>query len=188
MARELKTLCPYCGVGCGILASTDGARVTRIKGDPHHPANLGKLCHKGSTIAQTVDSPTRLRYAMMRDDRRAQPRLAVSPSRAIASAAHRLNQILQTHGPQAIGFYLSGQLHLLHAWGRIDHAYIAGHTDGWRELEAILPEYPADRVARICGIPVYDLVHAARILGNARRLMTFWTMGVNQSVAGTFTS
>src|SRR3989440_10075259 len=107
--KEFKTLCPYCGVGCGILASTDGSRVTRIKGDPHHPANFGKLCHKGSTIAQTVDSPTRLRYAMMRDDR-AKPLLAVSPSRAIARAAERLNHILQTHGPQAIGFYLSGQL------------------------------------------------------------------------------
>jgi sulfite reductase (NADPH) flavoprotein alpha-component len=311
MPHDIKTLCPYCGVGCGILASTDsgGTQISRIKGDPNHPANFGKLCHKGSTIAQTVDSPTRLRYAMMRDDRRKSlPLLAVSPSRAIASAAERLNRILQTHGPQAIAFYLSGQLttesqylfnkfakgylrtnhvdsnsrlcmssaasgmtlslgsdgpptsyadieladtfffigsnaadchpitfqrvqrriergraecivvdprrtataqagtlhlpircgtdlallngllHLLHAWGRIDHAYIAGHTDGWRELEAILPEYPADRVARICGIPVYDLVHAARILGNARRLITFWTMGVNQSVAGTFTS
>ena len=61
--KELSTLCPYCGVGCGILAKSDGARVTKVRGDPHHPANFGKLCSKGATIAQTVDVSTRLRHA-----------------------------------------------------------------------------------------------------------------------------
>ena len=107
--KELKTLCPYCGVGCGILAATDGARITKVRGDPQHPANLGKLCQKGATVAQTVDAPTRLRYAMMRGGRK-EPLLAVSPSRAIAEASKRLGDILQAHGPQAIAFYLSGQL------------------------------------------------------------------------------
>ena len=49
---------------------------------------------------------------------------------------------------------MNGILHLLHQWGRIDHAFISGCTEGWAELEAILPEYSPDRVAAICGLRV----------------------------------
>src|SRR4051812_38808303 len=101
--KELKTLCPYCGVGCGMLAKSDGSRLVSLRGDPRHPANFGKLCHKGSSVGQTIDAPTRLRYAMLRETRGGEP-LAVSPSRAIRHAADRLTDILQKHGPQAIGF------------------------------------------------------------------------------------
>ena len=305
--KDLKTLCPYCGVGCGLLASTDGARVTKIRADAHHPANFGKICQKGATVAQTIDSPTRLRHAMMRT-RCEDPLLAVSPSRALSAVGKKLSAILQQHGPQAIAFYLSGQLtteaqylfnkfakgslrtnhvdsnsrlcmssaasamtlslgsdgpptcytdieladtylfvgsnaadchpitfgrvqkrvekgraecivvdprrtatakaatlhlpvrpgtdlalmngllYLLRADRKLDDSYVAAHTDGWAELNEMLDDYPPDRVAKICGVPVYDIIHAARILGSPRRrLITFWTMGVNQSIAGTFT-
>src|SRR6266576_909762 len=92
--KEIKTLCPYCGVGCGLLASSDGTRVTKIRGDSGHPANFGKMCQKGATVAQTLDSPPRLRHAMMRSGRD-EPLLAFAPSRAIAVAAERLNAVLQ---------------------------------------------------------------------------------------------
>jgi len=65
MAQQRKTLCPYCGVGCGLIATTDGSRVLKVRGDPSHPANFGKVCPKGGTVAQTVNVPTRLRYAMV---------------------------------------------------------------------------------------------------------------------------
>jgi sulfite reductase (NADPH) flavoprotein alpha-component len=84
-------------------------RIKKIRGDPHHPANFGQLCAKGATVAQTVDVASRLRYAMVRPSRGQAP-LALSPSQAIGTAARRLNAILQSHGPGAIGFYLSGQL------------------------------------------------------------------------------
>ncbi len=83
---------------------------------------------------------------------------------------------------------LNGLLYLLWSWKKIDPAFIAANTEGWAELEAMLPEYPPDRVARICGIPAFDLVHAARILADSRRLITLWTMGINQSMTGTFSS
>lgn len=51
-----KTTCPYCGVGCGVLAGADGT----IKGDPDHPANLGRLCSKGTALGQTIDLEGRL--------------------------------------------------------------------------------------------------------------------------------
>ena len=54
MKREVKTLCPYCGVGCGILATTDGKQILKVRGDPSHPANFGRLCQKGASVAQTA--------------------------------------------------------------------------------------------------------------------------------------
>src|SRR5687767_3556729 len=109
MSHEVKTLCPYCGVGCGILARTDGRKITGIRGDPKHPANFGRLCQKGSTVAQTVDVASRLRHAMVREERGGPP-IAVAPAKAVARVARQLDGILQRHGPQAIAFYLSGQL------------------------------------------------------------------------------
>ncbi len=41
MAAEVKTTCPYCGVGCGVLATIDEAGAVSVKGDPEHPANFG---------------------------------------------------------------------------------------------------------------------------------------------------
>src|SRR5213075_2163270 len=68
MNREVKTLCPYCGVGCGLIATTNGPRLLRVRGDPDHPANFGKICQKGATVAMTVHAATRLHYPMIRDD------------------------------------------------------------------------------------------------------------------------
>lgn len=53
-----RTICPYCGVGCGVIASSDGT----IKGDPDHPANFGRLCSKGSALGETIDLDGRLLY------------------------------------------------------------------------------------------------------------------------------
>jgi len=107
--KEIKTLCPYCGVGCGLLATADGRRLLRVRGDPHHPANYGKLCAKGATVAQTVNVRSRLRYAMLRD-RAGAAATVVSAETAVARAARGLERILQAHGPGAVAFYLSGQL------------------------------------------------------------------------------
>src|SRR6187397_530758 len=104
MKRDVKTLCPYCGVGCGLIATTDGSRLLRVRGDPSHPANFGQLCLKGATVAQTVHAPTRLHYPMMRGGA-AGKRPAV-----VDHVARTLSRILHDHGPGAIAFYLSGQL------------------------------------------------------------------------------
>lgn len=110
MRKEVKTLCPFCGVGCGLLATTDDqGMLLRVRGDPSHPANYGKLCPKGASAAQTVHVPSRLRHAMLRDRPGAIPSI-VPPGAAVARVAEGLEQILQAHGPGAIAFYLSGQL------------------------------------------------------------------------------
>ena len=59
-AREVRTTCPYCGVGCGVLAEVAADGATSVRGDPEHPANFGRLCSKGSALAETIDLDGRL--------------------------------------------------------------------------------------------------------------------------------
>jgi len=66
-ATTTKTTCPYCGVGCGVLATPDGAGGAKIAGDPNHPANFGRLCSKGSALDETLALEGRLLHPMMRD-------------------------------------------------------------------------------------------------------------------------
>ncbi|MEO0569218.1 MAG: hypothetical protein AAF066_15910, partial [Pseudomonadota bacterium] len=60
-----RSTCAYCGVGCGVLLTPDGAGGVLVKGDPDHPANFGKLCSKGSALGETVGVEQRLRAPMV---------------------------------------------------------------------------------------------------------------------------
>ncbi len=111
--KETRSTCPYCGVGCGVVIQSDGAQITGVRGDPDHPANFGRLCTKGSTLhltaSQVVTRQTRLLRPMQRAHRGAMPE-AVSWDAALTQASEQFARILQTHGPDAVGFYISGQL------------------------------------------------------------------------------
>lgn len=78
----IRTTCPYCGVGCGVLASVDKEGSVSVAGDPDHPANFGKLCSKGSALAQTLGSDRRITtpYYQNKLASMAQPQLANSDS------------------------------------------------------------------------------------------------------------
>jgi assimilatory nitrate reductase catalytic subunit len=99
----IRTTCPYCGVGCGVLAAPDGKGGAAIAGDPEHPANFGRLCSKGAALGETLGLETRLLHPIV-DGRRA------TWSEALDRVAVRLSSIRARHGPEAIAFYLSGQL------------------------------------------------------------------------------
>jgi len=111
--RETRSTCPYCGVGCGVVIESDGTQITGVRGDPDHPANFGRLCSKGSTLHLTAAAPvtlqTRLLHPMRRAFRGASPR-RVSWSDAIDDAVDRFEHAIESHGPDAVGFYVSGQL------------------------------------------------------------------------------
>src|SRR5689334_4513110 len=62
----VRTTCPYCGVGCGVLAQPDGRGGAAITGDPAHPANLGRICSKGSALGETLGLGARLLHPMLR--------------------------------------------------------------------------------------------------------------------------
>src|SRR3954471_6371925 len=106
--KTVRTACPYCGVGCGVLATPDGKGGTAIVGDPRHPANFGRLCSKGSALGETLGLESRLLYPMVRCSKGTMERVAWSD--ALDHVAHRLQHIIARDGPGAVAFYLSGQL------------------------------------------------------------------------------
>src|SRR5262249_56840187 len=62
----VRTTCPYCGVGCGVLARTDGYGGAAITGDPDHPAHFGRICSKGSALGETLGLTERLLHPLLR--------------------------------------------------------------------------------------------------------------------------
>ena len=102
-AQAVRTTCPYCGVGCGILATPDGEGGLAITGDPDHPSNFGKLCSKGAALGETVGLEGRLLHPVLRGER-------VSWDVALDAAADGIARTIERYGPDSVAFYLSGQL------------------------------------------------------------------------------
>jgi assimilatory nitrate reductase catalytic subunit len=105
--RATRTTCPYCGVGCGVLATPDGKGGAAISGDPEHPANLGRLCSKGSALGETLSLESRLLHPMIRCKGVLE---RVAWSDALDHVANRLQHIIARDGADAVAFYLSGQM------------------------------------------------------------------------------
>ncbi len=103
----VRTTCPYCGVGCGILATPVGKDGAAIAGDPAHPANFGRLCSKGAALGETLGLETRLLHPMVRRDG---VLVRTDWDTALDQVADGFKHIIERDGPDAVAFYLSGQL------------------------------------------------------------------------------
>ena len=135
--RVTRTTCPYCGVGCGVLVRREesdapltqraaggdwataapqatgkippappfkkGGTQFSVRGDPAHPANLGRLCSKGAALGETLSLDDRLLHPEIGGQR-------VTWDTALDTVAHRFRQVIAEHGPDAVAFYVSGQL------------------------------------------------------------------------------
>ena len=99
----VHTTCPYCGVGCGVKVTLDPDGVARVAGDERHPANFGRLCSKGAALGETLSLDGRLLYPEIAGQQ-------VSWDEALDAVANGLRQALAEHGPEAVAFYVSGQL------------------------------------------------------------------------------
>lgn len=106
-SADIRTTCPYCGVGCGIVARAGEIGVT-IAGDPRHPANFGKLCSKGSALGETLGLKGRLLHPMVRSGSGAME--CANWDEALARTANGFKAIIERDGPDSVAFYLSGQL------------------------------------------------------------------------------
>ncbi|CAM3824807.1 Nitrate reductase [Pseudomonas reidholzensis] len=305
-SSEVRSVCPYCGVGCGIVMSVQGGQVQKITGDKQHPANFGRLCTKGLTAHLPLTAAGRMGNAYVRQQRAQEP-VRSSLDSAIEQAATRLRAIIDSHGPDAVALYVSGQmsleaqylanklakgfirtrhiesnsrlcmasagsgyklslgadgppgsyqdfehaevflviganmadchpilflrlldrlkagaklivvdprrsatadkadlflqvrpgsdlallnglLYLLHLNGQTDADFIARHTEGWSDLPTFLEDYRPERVATLTGLAEADIRQAAELIGTARNWMSCWTMGLNQSIHGTWHS
>ena len=99
----VRTTCPYCGVGCGVLATPQPDGSVAIAGDPDHPANFGRLCSKGAALGETLSLDNRLLYPEI-DGVRA------SWDDALDLVADVFARTIAEHGPDSVAIYGSGQL------------------------------------------------------------------------------
>ncbi|HTR09257.1 MAG TPA: bifunctional nitrate reductase/sulfite reductase flavoprotein subunit alpha [Paraburkholderia sp.] len=304
--KAVKSVCPYCGVGCGMILHVEDGQVAKISGDAEHPANFGRLCTKGSSAHVALRKSGRLDRAFVRHARDEDP-VPLPLAQAIADTARRLRSTLDKHGPDALSFYVSGQmsieaqylvnklakgfvrtnniesnsrlcmasagsgyklslgadgppgsyqdfdkadlffviganmadchpilflrmmdrvkagaklivvdprrnatadkaslflqiapgtdlallnglLHLLHKQGHTDQDFIAQYTEGWDAMPAFLEDYTPEKVAQITGLAEDDIRRAAQWIGEAPEWMSCWTMGLNQSTHGTWST
>ena len=110
----VKTLCPYCGVGCGleVVETTNQPTVKfpdrfKVRGDRAHPSSQGMVCVKGATIAESIQKD-RLLHPMMRDRLDDEFR-QVSWDEALDAIVNRMQHVLSTKGADALCMYGSGQ-------------------------------------------------------------------------------
>jgi assimilatory nitrate reductase catalytic subunit len=101
--QTVRTTCPYCGVGCGVLATPQPDGTVKIAGDPDHPANFGRLCSKGSALGETLSLDGRLLHPEINDER-------ASWDEALDLVAARFQAAIAEYGPQSVAIYGSGQL------------------------------------------------------------------------------
>src|ERR1700730_14912887 len=106
--QAVRTTCPYCGVGCGLIVEPDGHGGAAIAGDPAHPANFARICSKGAALGETLTLEGRLLHPMRRQDGGKLARIGWDD--ALDRVASGFRQIVERHGPHAVAFYLSGQL------------------------------------------------------------------------------
>lgn len=116
MPESTKTLCPYCGVGCGLevvatppkdAPDPDASPVFKVRGDRSHPSSKGMVCVKGATILESLDKD-RLLYPMMRD-RLDEPFRRATWEEVSDRIATEIRSAVQTRGADSLCMYGSGQ-------------------------------------------------------------------------------
>ena len=97
--KVVRTLCGLCHTNCGILVHLEDGKVSRIEGDPEHPANRGSLCSKAQTLKPTLESEQRLTYPQMKTKKGL---ARVSWDEALAFASEKLMKIKSEYGPGSL--------------------------------------------------------------------------------------
>ena len=101
--KTVRTTCPYCGVGCGLVAHVDPSGHVELKGDHEHPANQGALCSKGAALTDTLSLQGRLLRPAIHGK-------SASWDHALQYVANQFQQSVSAYGPDSVGMYVSGQL------------------------------------------------------------------------------
>ena len=98
-----KTTCPYCGVGCGVIVSRVKQGEYKVRGNPDHPANLGRICSKGAALSETLDDEGRMLHPQING-------IQSTWSDVFALMSKRFKSIINKHGRDSVAMYVSGQL------------------------------------------------------------------------------
>lgn len=146
-AMEVKTVCPYCAVGCGLVLRTEAGRVTGLRPDPGHPVSRGTLCPKGATAHEFVHHPDRLTAPLIREKEHLVP---TTWERAYGAITREFTRIRQAHGPRALGVISSAR-------ATVEENYLAQ-----KFARAVLGTNNVDQCYRIC--------HSASVVGLTQSL------------------
>lgn len=139
---ETRTICPYCGVGCGLILESAGDRVIGLKADPTHPVSRGTLCPKGATAHEFIHHPDRLNAPLVG---RGGARRPVTWDEALTEAAQGFARIAREHGPKAVGVLSSAR-------ATVEENYLAQ-----KFARTVLGTDRVDNCYRIC--------HSATVVG-----------------------
>jgi len=146
---SVRTTCPFCAVGCGLLLTTDGPRVTDVHPDPRHPVSRGQLCAKGWNAHRCLADPARLTMPLLRRRDRLEP---VSWEVALDAAAHAIRDAQAALGPDGVGLISSAR---------------ATNEDNYAAMKfarTVLGTNNVDHCARICHAP--SVAGLGRTLGS----------------------
>ncbi|RAI37446.1 hypothetical protein CH338_16125, partial [Rhodoplanes elegans] len=181
----VHTTCPYCGVGCGVVATPDGQGGLAIAGDPEHPANAGRLCSKGAALGETLSLSTRLLHPEVDGRRTRGTRLIVLDPRRTATAEEADRHLAIAPGQDTVLFaYLLTQIAEI---GALDRAFIAAHTTGFDETLARAREIAPSlaTVAARTGLSDGEVSAFVTAWRDTEKVVTVYSQGVNQSAQGT---
>ncbi len=137
MVTLVKSICPYCGVGCGLILEVEGNKIIRVRGNPEHPVNKGKLCGKGASAHIPIYSPDRLLYPLKRDGDKF---VRITWDEALDEIASKIMDIINNYGPDSIAIYGGCQ-------NTLEETYIMG------KLARFLGTNNVDSCARVCHEP-----------------------------------
>ena len=104
--ERIKTTCTYCGVGCQLYLEKMGNRIVKVNGVDRTPPNYGHLCVKGRFGFDFIQHPERLKKPLIREGDRFRE---ASWEEALDLAAHRLTDLREQHGPQALAVMTSAR-------------------------------------------------------------------------------
>lgn len=145
--REVKSVCPYCGVGCGVILKAEDNKLIGLRPDPDHPVNRGTLCPKGATAHEFVHHPDRLTKPLLRKNGKL---TEVSWDEAYEYITRELKRIKQRYGPDALAVISSSR-------ATVEENYLAQ-----KFARAVLGTNNVDQCFRIC--------HSATVAGLALSL------------------
>jgi formate dehydrogenase major subunit len=155
---DIKTICPYCGTGCGLSLRTANGRITQVLPDPSHRVNQEELCLKGYYGFAHVADRERLVTPLKREGQRFTP---ISWDAALNEIAQRLIGIKSESGPDAFELFSSARerneenyiaqkfTRTVIGTNNVDHCARLGHSSSSSGLEATVTPAVRSAVVRL---------------------------------------
>ncbi len=107
--QKYQSTCSYCGVGCGVTVLKDNTNSIKVEGNKMYPVNKGMLCSKGLGLGHVVnDTSDRLLHPLIRKNK-SDNLQKTSWNEALNAIVTSFSSIIEKHGSDAVGFYVSGQ-------------------------------------------------------------------------------